>query len=566
MTEAVQRYLSPGSRQKIYLILVFLSIVLLFYSIWQVYPVVVNITDPLGMASQLPPWYWVGLALIVLVSIFAFLDGEIKKDAIFILILIVLGLFLFGVRTLFAENTGDPTAYSPLGDVRTLLASHHIDITNPPHGDIQTYYSWPAFHFINASILEISGVTFSFIKYMPLFFLLCFVSITYAIGKRFELPSNRCFLLSFLALSSWLIGFAGFYYPRMYAMLLFLLLFMLLLTPQRTVAETIAAVLIFSAAILTHGMFPMVLIPGLVLLAIYRRDIRFVALFIVIFGAWYMYQCPLALESGVRTLSKPLFDILHLAQVERYQEPTLTLVLAVRYSRFAYLISYVALMAGSAILLLGRRITGEYRKQVIALFTFAIGVSLALVLGFGEQAYRTYLYCVVPAASIAVLTVLSFSRRKIVTALTIFLMCLFVAAHLPANYGGEAQWGQVLTSELRGTEHFALRVKPAVGTATFYTYATQLAFFHNPDLRGTVAFPSSQTVYNTYVHLQKKHVPIVSPLEVLDRYYHIINYVIISNQGEVAYWEDWPQTEGGKEAYLIYNNGNLQIYDNHNMP
>ncbi len=223
--EVVKGYLPLASRQKIYVILVFVSLFLLFYSVWQAYPVIVEEEGLLGLASYLPPSYWAGLALVVLTSIFAFLDNELKKDAIFVLLLLALGLLLFGAKVFFAVNPGNPTVYYPFGEVKNVMVTHHVDVANVSGKGLNSYYAWPAFHFINASILEISGIAWSsilsFIKHMPLHFMLSFVLITYSIGKRFKLAPNRCFLLSFLAISSWMPDFAGFYYPRSYAMILF---------------------------------------------------------------------------------------------------------------------------------------------------------------------------------------------------------------------------------------------------------------------------------------------------------------------------------------------------------
>lgn len=98
MNKAIYGYSSIGSRQKIYLILVFVSLILLFYSVWQVSPVIVEAKAPLWLASYLSLGYWTGLALLVATSIFAFLDHELKKDAIYIIILMAL-VFSIGNET-----------------------------------------------------------------------------------------------------------------------------------------------------------------------------------------------------------------------------------------------------------------------------------------------------------------------------------------------------------------------------------------------------------------------------------------------------------------------------------
>ena len=72
--------IAPNLRRKIYLILVFVSLTLLFYSSWQVRPVIVEPYDPVGLVSHLALGYWIGLALLVIVSAFAFLDRELRHE------------------------------------------------------------------------------------------------------------------------------------------------------------------------------------------------------------------------------------------------------------------------------------------------------------------------------------------------------------------------------------------------------------------------------------------------------------------------------------------------------
>jgi hypothetical protein len=137
---------------------------------------------------------------------------------------------------------------------------------------------------------------------------------------------------------------------------------------------------------------------------------------------------------------------------------------------------------------------------------------------------------------------------------TIALMCLFVALNPLANYSGEASWPQVLTTELKGTQFFALKVKPE--ERYFYGVGGTLVLYHNPNL--TVAF--SPVVPPLAQGPGKADISVLNDL----------HYVIISRQGSdspiFAWGEDpyaaWPQTEAGKRADLIYNNGYFQIYEN----
>lgn len=539
--------IAPNLRRKIYLILVFVSLTLLFYSSWQVRPVIVEPYDPVGLVSHLALGYWIGLALLVIVSAFAFLDRELKKDAIFISILLALGLFLMVITLFVYENAVDPEIYYPFGEVRNLLAADHLDIANPPA--LICYWSWPTLHFISASILEITGLELTevghgLVKYGPLFFMLCFVFITYSIGKRFGLTPNHCFLLSCLSLSSWLFIFE--YTSRALGIILFLLLFMLLLTPKRTAAHTLAVILIFSALVLTHGLTALAVIPGLLLLFIYRKEPRFVALFIAIFGAWYMYQVPLAIEGGVNVWLKPMQDIFHYAETETYYLPASPARAVSRYSVLSYVALYGVLTIGSIILLLWRRITGERRKQVISLFCWSIPIGLLIFGGYEQIMIRGYVFLIVPAVCI---TVLSFSRWRL---LMVALMVLCVAAYLPANYAGQVSGEQILTTEVKGTEFFALKVRP--NRVYYYGYSPAMIIYYDPAL----------------IKLPMQTLAGATPGEIDFSVMDDLRYIVMSKQGTnfklYAWGKDptaaWPQNKVGKRADLIYNNGYFQIYLN----
>lgn len=540
--------IKPNLRQKIYLILVFISLGLLFYSIWQVYPIVVEVEDPLGLASNLTPCYWIGLALLVATSILAFFDHELKKDGVFIFIAVVLGLFLVGITVFGYKNAPNLDSYLIIGQTPRLLAEHHLDIANPP--SLLYYSSWPAGHFTSASILEITDISGSFLlKYWPLFWIVTFVFITYAIGKRLGLESNRCFLVSFLALSSWTVLYQ--YAPNSVGIILYLLLFMLLLTLRRTVAESVMAVLIFATLIITHGFTALAVFPALIALAIYRKEPRFIALFIAMFGAWYIYQASAAMEAGIpEFLTYPFKQIFWATDIERYQVASPMVRAVARYSTLSRPALYGIFMVGSIILLLRRKITGQRRKQVISIFCWLIGTSLVIFLGYGGELARGYVFSVVAAACVIAL---SFSSRK----LLVPLMCLLVVLFPLANYAAITSWGQVLTTQLEGSKFLALEVSPQSRYFSDFEGTIMIARYYNPAQMEVSAMCPEYLV----------KLPSEVRLSLLDEQ----RYVVISKQGSdrqmISWGEDpyaaWTQTEAGQRADLIYNNGYFQIYQNH---
>ncbi|MFZ3382692.1 MAG: hypothetical protein WA144_02085, partial [Candidatus Methanoperedens sp.] len=221
MNEHFERYLGNS---KIYLIISLISLVLLFYSIWEIKYVVVDVKDFLGLISHLSLAYWIGYVLMVLFSIRLYLDKRIKNDIIYLIYLVVIGLFLFGVPIFAEENARFPWSYYPAGEVKTVLETKYVDTkSNYP---LITYRSWPATHFISSAILYFTDIKIeTLLKYVPLFWVLSVILIIFSIGKRLKLLSNQSFLASFLFLASF---FSPHYYysPVSFAYLLYLLLFM----------------------------------------------------------------------------------------------------------------------------------------------------------------------------------------------------------------------------------------------------------------------------------------------------------------------------------------------------
>ena len=547
MTETIAGNLLINSRVKVYLILVFISLILFFYSAWQVKPVIVEVEASFGLASYLKPGYWIGLALLLLTSIFAFLDRELKKECVFITILLALGIFLLGIRVFVEVNAVDATAYYPTAEVKNLLAVGHIDITSPPH--IASYYTWPAIHFISAWIFGVTGLDLMLImKYAPVFWIVCFVFITYAIGKRLQFESNRCFCLCLLSVSSWLIAAAGYYYARLPAMIFLLTIFMFVVVPRRVFAETIVIILLSSALVMSHGLTAVAVIPGLALLALYNKELRLITLYLLIFGAWYLSQATATFEIGINAFTEPLKDIFELLRAERYQTVASIARLVNRYSELCYAALYALLMLGSTILLLKHKIIGEIRQQVITLFLWTAGVGIVVFWGHGEAVFRTFNYCIVPALCIAVL---SFSSRKLLIPLFLF----FVFLSPLANYAGLAGWGQVTTTELKGTEFFALYVKPQ--DSYFYGPGGQLVLYYAPELVSVPRYDSA------FLATSPREVD----LSVLDKTHYVIINKIGSDFRMFSWGVDpyivWPQTQLGQRAAVIYHNGTFQIYINH---
>ncbi len=540
--------LSLRTRQLAYLVVTFVSLLLLFWGIRMVSPIVVAPEAPLGLASYLPAVFWVGLAMVVGVSVLAFLDREMKRDSIFIVIAIALGLFLFGVSALVFENANEPDSYYTFSEVPPLLASGHMQIAGSPN--LSDYTSWPGYHFVSAAILSATGTGFEFGRYAPLCWMALLVLAAYGLGKRLGLAPRHCFLLAFLAIASDF-SLDG-YTPRLLAMVLLVLTFLLSLIPKRSITEIVLLILLFSAMVLTHGTTSLAALLGVVALSVFRRqNLTLNLVLVVTFLGWYIYAATVAVEAGAHAFLAPLNHIIHMARAEGPQlaggSATLAMT-AYRYSLLGYLLLYGGMAVGSFVLMLRRRLDPSTRAWEASVLLWIAATAAMVIVSSGTEATRTFIFLLVPLATMAVL---SFSKAMWAPALMGGLVLLAVFA----RFSGVASMGQVLTTELEGSKFFATHVSPDVTYFTAYGDAPSLVPFFN---RGMInSFPGTPDNVKGGTSGQ---------LPPLDGF----RYVILSQQGTnrmtVRYGSDvyssWPRTESGSKAGLLYDNGHYQVYTN----
>ena len=551
MINFLQSNFSAHSRRKIYLIFAFISLILLIISIRQIYPVMIEVNDPLGLASHLTASYWIGLALMILVSITAFLDRDLNHDVIFLILLISLGLFLFGIGVFAYENARIPDVYYPISEVNLVLTNHHIDIASPESLFTNLYYSWPVVHFISASLLSITGIGLTFVKYVPLFYILMIILITYSIGQRLEMKPNRCFLLSFLVLSSWQIMYH--YAPNALGAMLYLVIMIFLIFWKSTKANISIIILLLGTLAMTHGLSLLATAAGLVILAIYKRKTIFIvitALFILGFAGWMMYAARQAVGISLTALLDfPLFHLRQATEMARYTLPSATARAVARYAQLSYVAIWGIPVIISVVLLLRRRITGKLRQQVLPFIFFAIGPALLVFLNYGQMLYRVYVFCLIPVVCIIVL---SLAGRRLARVLMIVLICVLPFINLLATYAVDVSWPQVLTTELRGGRFFALEVEPKPTDKYFCPNYNPVFYYNSKWQEAHISIPPDINEKIDISFLDKQ------------------NYVILSRQasntmnferGEDLY-STWPQTEAGEKTDLIYDNGSYQIYRN----
>lgn len=457
---------------RIYLTLANISLIFLSYSIWRVKPVEVNITDFLGLTSHLGLFFWTGLAILTVLSIYIYsYDGAVSKW-ILIFILVVLAFYLFGLGIFIEDEPRFITSYYPTAEVKNILSSHYIETTS--NAPLITYRSWPAFHVISAFMLYIINIDlFSIIKYMPLFWAICTTFISFAIGMRLGFPPNKSFILSFLLLSSfWVTQY--YYSPQFFSYILYMILLLFSFSVNQE-SYRILILLTFFALVIMHVLTPVVIILSYALILIYwKRSNTYYFLIIslaIILISWYIYLAPVAFRYGIFEFMKQIMELNILSSLDAPKfKATSEMKSLINSIRISYLAIYAILGIISLYLIIFCEGASRKKREFkICLFWLVGGASLSL-LGYGlEQFERSYIFCLIPVISIILISKISKKIIYILLAITIIL-------HIPAHYGTESFF-QTYTSELAGSKFLAYNAEYiTLGIADSYI------LYYNPSL------------------------------------------------------------------------------------
>ena len=551
--------LTTTVRSKAYWIAGFLSLMLFFLAVSEIAYVVTESADFLGLVSHLPAPYWAGFGLLVVCAALVFLDEEPKSDALHLFLLVLLGLYIFGIATLVEENARHATVYHNISDVRNVLATGHSDINAP--WAMEYYRMWPAVHFVSASTLLIAGIDLEpLVQYAPWFWLACYISFTYAVGKRLGLPQKTCFALSFLALSSyWMLQSDA--SQQAIAGLLFLLLFALMVkpVPQYSAAETIIIVLLFSALVIMHGLTALTVLPVLVGVTLYRwvrhQTVRFVPLLPMIWMLWYIYQATTVVRFGKRYwLAAPWDYILRMGMnVEGIYQPPVSGISAVtsvltHYSQIGYALLFGAVSIAAIIYLLRGKVESGNRQWAIVILTWLIAaVFVGFIFPTKELWARFLILGLVPVICFIVKVLPS---PRLMVALGV--VCLILI--LPARYGTEATnpFAQVHSTELAGSRFVGYYRAPG-----------------KPWLKPWIVHRSGDVgvlhFYDADIHVWVKRAAPSPEAAGFDEVLNGASYVINSKYGGASdlVIARWMETEGGQSAALLYDNGAYRVYMSH---
>ena len=534
---------------KAYSVPILLSIALFSYGAFQTTPIVVNVHDFLGLTSRLNPAYWVGLSILVLCSVLAYFDSGLKNAWVFLLVLLALALFLFGIRAFVEANPADPYSFEFISTAEHVMRDHHVDPFS--RTAVQTYDVSPAIGLWSAALLYVSGIeALDFLKYYSLLWVVGYISITFLIARRLGLAANRAFLVAVLVLcASWTLWHNSFSAQSL-ALILYLLSFAFLIGSTKTRAQGILGIVTFASLVITHGLtaFSGVLSVGSVRL-FSRRGIVGLAVFACLFLTWYALVAFGGFQMGVYMFWYVMADMDFFACFRSspgYSVAPSLARMASQAIRLAYPAIFGLCVATGVLLYLKKRVDPKGAAVIRFSLTWILGLAPLLLMGYGEEIeFRFFVLSIVPMACIMVA---AFSTRRLRASLMI-LMILLIFLHVPATYSTESI-EQTTDSELEGARFFA-----AHGLTErwfYYGGSARNLFFFKPELRTNRTYiegPASSSRTG----------------EIEPSYFNAVEYVLDSAQGRnfFIYTYGHDPLDAWKARSIVnltYDNGDFRTY------
>lgn len=533
---------------RVYSILVLIDSCIFILACSQAWPVVVGSRDIFGLAYHFPAIYWFGLSTLILLFILVLLDSQCYSKVVYLVILLVFVLYLFGPPVFMMEEPIHPFAYYPTSEVNLILDQGHFG--DKGGYSLTTYRAWPAIHLISASSISVSALQLTTIlKYGPFFWAVLATLFSFALGNHLKLGEKKTLIYTLLVLlSTW--GFWASYLPQGIAFLIFILAVRYFFSTQNNISNILVFLLLLSAITITHALTGLVLVLCTVLVAGYKRQWSLVVLCVIIYSIWLIYYATEAFSGGIISITNsPFSDFQFLTGRIQGGNPSVPRLIG-RYSQLLFGLTYGLTLVTCLFFTLKQKNVYIHRKTLLVCVLSITGITAITIVNYsGETIWRSFWFLSIPASLVIVLCL---NLRVVIISLAILLIFL----HIPSHYGGYVGFEQVLTTELRGNEFLVTRLKPSMNDSYFYTYWDGLIDYFDPIQVNT---PHERFSWEWSPDSWKD----LSKLKTF-------TYVIISKQGtalmEFSERKDrfkyWMETEGWKTSCLVYSSGSYDIYRN----
>lgn len=413
-----------------------------------------------GLASKLPPAYWLGLAML---GGLWYLGRQSKYflSASFVLTL----LYLYAAPAIIRVPVWISNSYYPFGESKLISQTGHVDFRSGT--TLVSYLSWPGFLYFASQFTIVTGIPdYLLLKYFPLI-LVALYGLFLILIQRTKIGSPLAILGGALLLGGFFIR-QQYYGPQAMSYVLFMMGILIvswLFFENRAHKRTLAALLLFLFAATTfmHPLSSLMLLVTMVSLYLtYRLFLKkpseTVLVLCVVSGViWLGYQAYFA--SGFFNLMVQHLTDLVLGASRPNVFSATSRVIGSRAMELNFLASYAIVGAFGVVALVSmllilrktwRHGVARTKEQEYLVFNVVLVVMLAIFAFTGEygttEAYqRAFFFALVPLSFLCV------SLLKNRTRLLVVLVVAAIFLNIPAQYGGDT-YRLATESQLKGTE------------------------------------------------------------------------------------------------------------------
>jgi hypothetical protein len=264
-------------RSRYLLILMLLSLVLIIYSWFKSYPLLLN--SPTDFVfNHVSLFYWIGLA-IFLGSGFVWLASSKNRNLILIICLIMF-FAIYSLRYFYTTVPGSD-ANTFRGLVEYTIQFQNMDPLLPHH----MYYQWPAFFVFNnlATVLtglELPGFEFIFFAALGVLYVL-------SLGSYFSSYSRNSYWIGILAFVITMYWFLNYQFaPFSLALGLLFVLFMIEAKNVETSGILVCKLILFFGISLTHPFAGILYVFFLAVMYLRNRRSEYLSLFVLTLVIW----------------------------------------------------------------------------------------------------------------------------------------------------------------------------------------------------------------------------------------------------------------------------------------
>ncbi|MEM1582881.1 MAG: hypothetical protein QXX94_07085 [Candidatus Bathyarchaeia archaeon] len=401
--------------------------------------------EDLGLVSKLPPYFWVGLALLCVV----FYVGRDSKKYLSIAFVFVI-LYLFAAPTLIKEPVWLSNSFYPFAESILINNFSHLFIRSG--APLFSYIRWPLFIYFSSALTLATGIPdILLLKFFPLLTISLFGLLILSILKEEMDFHHAVFGAAWFLSSFWLRQ--QYFGPQSLAYIFFLLLFLVIsrgfLNNDDGVGKRRFVLLLaylFTAIILTHALTAIMSLISLIALYLSQRLItksntistEVFLLILTIFLASALFF----LGTFSLIVNKVYSSLSAITGLSIYREPSR--IIGSSANQLNYLSSWSivilnVLAALPSLLILLKRILfrEELKKEEFGIFSASLlclfGVfALTMKYGHHEAYQRAFMFGLLP------LTYLSIKSLRRKPKILVGFLSIIIFLNIPAQYGSDS--------------------------------------------------------------------------------------------------------------------------------